>query len=137
MPRRNAMPAARRGLRALPPWCSLPRPAEDCAPYQYRQPFQGCVMVRAFTQGVALGCTRLLFQSKEMKERRKEGVGRRGAGSGGKGIGAIASLAVFKEVEIGRFQRAGHVLAGHADEGAGEAREAGRGGFIGEDAGVE
>ena len=46
-------------------------------------------------------------------------------------------LAILEPIEVRGVRGAGHVLAGEADEGAGEIRGAGGGGFVGEDAGVE
>src|SRR4029079_18901471 len=52
-------------------------------------------------------------------------------------IGAIRPLDVLEPVEIGGTAGAGHVLARHADEGAGEVRQPRRRGFVRKDAGVE
>src|SRR5688572_19040301 len=58
-------------------------------------------------------------------------------GGAGKRIRPIASLLVSEEVEVSRAGSAGHVLAGHADEGAGEIRRPRRSRFVGENAGIE
>src|SRR3569833_4097259 len=52
-------------------------------------------------------------------------------------IFAVAAFLVFEEIKIGGAGGSGHVMAGHADESAGEIRHAGCGGFVREDAGVE
>src|SRR4029079_12561917 len=49
----------------------------------------------------------------------------------------ITSFLVGKEVEVRVLPGAGHVLASDADEGAGETRKPGHGGFVGQNAGVE
>ena len=53
------------------------------------------------------------------------------------GQGGEWPLLVIKEIKVGNLSRPGQVLAGHADEVAGEAGVAGGIAFVGENAGVE